>query len=192
MNSRPTTWIALLFLVAGAMSTANTLANGDGAITFGDVSATFQAAPIGFFTTNHEAALAIGVSQARIFPAPVETAHCENDWAVAMAVLFVPRQIFSHEEFEVLLGTRDTIILIDGVVQDLMTTAIKSAPTAFPFGAIWYENRGVFIAPGDLEPGMHFVDFADADPETGDIIGEVITHPIEMLPSDHPDCVAGG
>ena len=180
-----------LLVLASLFASGSSLADANGPITFGDVMATFQASPIGFFTADDDSAVAVGTFRARIFPAPVPTDHCEGDWSVAMTVNFLPTQFFSKKDVAAILDPFSLAISLDGMEQTTRATAIKNAPTPFAFGDIWYRNTGFFIAPGSLSAGPHHVRFVSTEIATGIIVGDV-THPVEILPADDPACANGG
>ncbi len=103
MRFRTTLISTTSIVLTGLLVSGPTLADANGPITFGDVMATFQASPIGFFTADDDSAVAVGTSRARIFPASVSTDHCEGDWSVAMTVNFFPTAFFTKKDVAAIL-----------------------------------------------------------------------------------------
>ncbi len=189
MRFRTTLISTTSIVLTGLLVSGPTLADANGPITFGDVMATFQASPV-FLVADDDSAIATGTRRGRIRPRPVFSTFCEGDWLVAMSLNFA----FLREDLQLETEFFRFEIILDGIPQETMTTAIKKIPppSPFPFGELWYQNRGVLIAPGSLLVGMHhFVDFVTTEIATGNVVGSV-THIVEILPASDPACVNGG
>jgi len=134
-------------------------------VTFGDVSASFQAWANGFSLSEQgiPAAPADGNSRGRLSPVLSDgQSYCENDWILVSLVLFYPKgtgadQLRRKEAVEIFSET-SVEHQLDGTDLSEMTTPLKVGRQVFPgFFAqlVWWQNWGTFLAPYSLEVGEH-------------------------------------
>jgi hypothetical protein len=147
-------------MLAGPMT-----ASAGNRVTFGDVSASFQALANGCSLSEQgiPAAPADGNSRGRLSRVLSDgQSYCENDWILVSLVLFYPKgtgadQVRRKEAVEILSET-SVEHEVDGNALSEITTPLKVGRQVVPGffeRLVWWQNWGTCLAPHSLYVGEH-------------------------------------
>lgn len=152
----------LIIGVSALMLVGPIAVSADGRVTYGDVSAAFQAFFNGFNLAAQgiPAAPADGFSRGRLSPLQGDgQQYCENDWILVSGVFFVPKgsgvDQIKHNDAETILSNNSIQFWLDGNDLSELTTPVKVG--RFGSDLVWYQHWGNFVEPYSLVVGTHYL-----------------------------------
>lgn len=152
----------LIIGVSALMLVGPMAVSADGRVTYGDVSAAFQAFFNGFNLAAQgiPAAPADGFSRGRLSPLQEDGKnYCENDWILVSGAVFIPKgsgvDQLNHNDAVTLMSTSSSQFWLDGNVLSLLTTPVKVGRLGSDL--VWYKHWGNFVEPYSLTVGTHYL-----------------------------------